>query len=63
MSVKCTNVVVKFHFSLTSFKDLNFPDSSEIPRLFPDLEEIFYPPYFLTCSNHVKSRNVVDRDE
>ena len=35
---------LKFHFLVTSFKDIHFPRAqSEIPRLFPDLEEIFHP--------------------
>ena len=35
---------LKFHFLVTSFKDIHFPRTqSETPRLFPDLEEIFHP--------------------
>ena len=38
-------VLLKFYFSLTSFKDLNFLrlETGETPWIFPNLEEIFSP--------------------
>ena len=46
-------VLSKFHFSLTSFKDFNLTQS-EILSFCPDLEEIFSPDHVLTCGNHVE---------
>ena len=51
---KNKNVLLKFHFFLSSFKHLAFPWLEvKLHRLFPDREEIFFPDQFLTCGNHI----------
>ena len=52
MSVKCTNVLLKFPLFLTSFKDFNFPWLEvKFPEFSLTLKNIF--SHFLTYGNHV----------
>ena len=54
MSVKCTNVLLKFPLFLTSFKDFNFPWLEvKFPEFSLTLKNIFFPDHFLTYGNHV----------
>ena len=54
MSVKCTNVLLKFPLFLTSFKDFNFPWLEvKFPEFSLTLKNIFFPDHSLTYGNYV----------
>ena len=47
-------LVVQFHEQYDDYMSIKLPLTwREIPWLFPDLEEIFFPEHFLPCGNHV----------